>query len=66
MGYGQQQIADLEATINSTDCDLVLIGTPIDLAQLLKIDKPTMRVRYELDEQAPDALRNEVERILEG
>jgi len=66
MGYGQQQIADLEQSINATDCDLVLIGTPIDLAQLLKIDKPTMRVRYELDEAARDALRTEVERILQG
>jgi predicted GTPase len=66
MGYGQQQIADLEATINATDCDLVLIGTPIDLAQLLKIDKPTMRVRYELDEKARDALRTEVERVVKG
>jgi predicted GTPase len=66
MGYGQQQIADLEATINATDCDLVLIGTPIDLAQLLKIDKPTMRVRYDLDEKARDALRAEVERVVKG
>ena len=44
MGYGEQQMADLEATINAVDCDLVLIGTPIDLAKLLKIDKPAMRV----------------------
>lgn len=49
MGYGKKQIADLEATINATPCDLVLIGTPIDLAQLIKINKPALRVSYELD-----------------
>jgi predicted GTPase len=64
MGYGQQQVADLEATIAATDAELVLIGTPIDLGQLLKIDKPSMRVRYELSEAARDALRTEVERVV--
>ena len=49
MGYGDRQIADLEATVNATPCDLVLIGTPIDLAGLIKINKPALRVRYELD-----------------
>ena len=51
MGYGQKQIADLEATINATPCDVVLIGTPIDLSHLLKINKPAIRVTYELREQ---------------
>ena len=64
MGYGEQQMADLEQTINAADCDLVLIGTPIDLSRLLKINKPTMRVRYELAEDARDALRVEIERAL--
>lgn len=50
MGYGDQQQADLEATINASDADLVLIATPIDLARLIKIQKPTLRVRYELQE----------------
>jgi predicted GTPase len=49
MGYGKKQIADLEATINATPCDLVLIGTPIDLAKLIKINKPALRIAYELD-----------------
>lgn len=48
MGYGQQQIADLEATINKTPCDLVLIGTPINLAGLVRINKPAIRIAYEL------------------
>jgi predicted GTPase len=50
MGYGAQQIADLEATINNTDCDTVVIATPIDLQRLIKINKPTVKVDYELQE----------------
>ncbi|MBL7161804.1 MAG: GTPase [Anaerolineales bacterium] len=50
MGYGNEQIRELEQTINSADVDLVIIGTPIDLGHVLKIDKPTQRVRYELQE----------------
>jgi len=50
MGYGDQQTKDLEATINATPCDLVLIATPIDLRHLVKINKPSQRVRYELQE----------------
>jgi predicted GTPase len=48
MGYGDAQIRDLEATINATPCDLVIVATPIDLTRLLKIDHPMARVRYEL------------------
>ena len=48
MGYGDKQIRELEKTINNADVDLVIIGTPIDLAQLMRINKPTQRVRYEL------------------
>ena len=48
MGYGEEQIKELEKTINNADVDLVIIGTPIDLSRLMKIDKPTQRVRYEL------------------
>jgi len=50
MGYGEAQTRDLEATINNADVDLVLIGTPIDLNRILKINKPAQRVRYELQE----------------
>ncbi|MFN2216477.1 MAG: cyclic 2,3-diphosphoglycerate synthase [Anaerolineales bacterium] len=50
MGYGEAQIKDLEATINKADVDLVIVGTPIDLTRVLKIDKPFQRVRYELQE----------------
>ncbi len=48
MGYGETQIRELEETINRADADLVIIGTPIDLRRVLKIDKPSDRVRYEL------------------
>jgi predicted GTPase len=47
MGYGPRQVRDLEETIRRTECDLVLCATPIDLAKVLTIDKPTLRVRYE-------------------
>ena len=50
MGYGRQQMQDLAATIAAVDCDLVLIATPIDLRRVIQIDKPSMRVRYELRE----------------
>lgn len=50
MGYGEAQVRDLEATINRTDCDLVIIATPIDLQRILTINKPAVRVKYELEE----------------
>lgn len=50
MGYGEKQTRDLEATINATDCDAVIIATPIDLRRLVKLNKPATRVTYELQE----------------
>ncbi len=50
MGYGDQQLKDLEKTINNTDCDSVVIGTPIDLNRIIKIKKPNTRVYYDLQE----------------
>ncbi len=50
MGYGEQQLKDLEETINNTDCDSVIIGTPIDLSRVININKPYTRVYYELNE----------------
>lgn len=50
MGYGEQQIRDLEKTIDAADVDMVVIGTPIDLTRVLKINKPSQRVGYSLDE----------------
>ena len=48
MGYSDKQIRDLEATINRVPCDVVIIGTPIDLKRIIKIKKPALRVTYEL------------------
>ena len=50
MGYGDQQVKDLEETINAVDCDAVIIGTPIDLNKIIKINKPAVRVQYALQE----------------
>ena len=50
MGYGKKQIKDLEETINNTPCDVVVSGTPIDLNRVVKVNKPIVRVKYELDE----------------
>jgi len=62
MGYGQQQIRDLEATINRVDCDSIIIATPADIRRLIKFSKPTARVSYELREIAgptiEDSLRS--------
>jgi len=50
MGYGEQQIKDLEATINATECDAVVIATPIDLRRIIKIKHPACQVQYDLQE----------------
>jgi len=50
MGYGEQQIKDLEATINATECDAVVIATPIDLRRIINIKHPACQVQYELQE----------------
>ena len=50
MGYGDEQVRDLEATINATDCDTVVIATPIDLNRIVKIKHPTVKVGYDLQE----------------
>lgn len=50
MGYSEQQLKDLETTINNVDCDSVVIGTPIDLNRIVKINKPSTRVYYDLQE----------------
>ena len=58
MGYGDAQTKDLEDTINASDVDLVIIGTPIDLSRVMKITKPTQRVRYELQEIGQPTLQD--------
>jgi predicted GTPase len=58
IGYSQQQIRDLESTINAVDCDLVLFATPIELTCLLSIGKPVLRVRYEYKDNGSPRLED--------
>ena len=58
MGYGQKQVAELEETINATPCDMVIVGTPIDLRRVLRIEHPAQRVRYELQEVGEPTLED--------
>ncbi|MBI5869065.1 MAG: GTPase [candidate division Zixibacteria bacterium] len=66
MGYGEQQIADLGATINAADVDTVVIATPIDLRRLIKIKKPSVRIRYELQEIGTPNLTEILEEFWQG
>jgi predicted GTPase len=61
MGYGAEQIGELEETINATPCDLVLVATPVDLSRMIEIVHPTQRVRYELQEIGEPTLRQVLE-----
>lgn len=65
MGYGEQQLRDLETTINNTECDAVIIGTPIDLNRIIKINKPTTRVFYDLQEIGKPDLTGILEEFLD-
>ena len=64
MGYGTEQIRDLEATIAAVECDTVVIGTPIDLGRVVKISRPSVRVGYELAEIGRPDLRDALARFL--
>ncbi len=64
MGYGEEQRKDLERTINATDCDSVIIGTPIDLNRIINIKKPNTRVYYDLQEIGEPTLKNVLEDFL--
>jgi predicted GTPase len=58
MGYGDAQMKDLEETINKSDVDMVVVGTPIDLTRVIKLNKPHQRVRYELQEIGQPTLQD--------
>jgi predicted GTPase len=64
MGYGEEQIRELEATINAADADVVVEGTPIDLSRILKVDKPVASVTYELEEVEKGAIEQAVRKAL--
>jgi len=65
IGYGEKQIAELKETIDSTPCDVVVIGTPIDLRRVMTINKPTVRVKYELQVLGPVSLEQVLEEFLQ-
>jgi len=65
LGYGEKQIAELKQTIDRTPCDVVVIGTPIDLRRVMAIDKPTVRVKYELQVLGPVSLEQILEEFLQ-
>ena len=64
MGYGAEQVRDLEATIAAVPCDAVVSGTPIDITRVLSVDEPLTRARYELREREPGQLEAAVRRAL--
>ncbi len=63
MGYSPQQIKELEETINRTDCDAVIIGTPVDLRKVIKINKPSVRAVYDIEEIGRPNLSDVLERL---
>jgi predicted GTPase len=65
IGYGEKQIAELKETIDRTPCDVVVIGTPIDLRRVMTINKPTVRVKYELQVLGPASLEQVLEDFLQ-
>ncbi len=66
MGYGGEQVRDLGATIDKVPCDVVVIGTPIDLRRVVAIEKPTVRVSYELQEIGEPTLAPILEKLFAG
>jgi predicted GTPase len=64
MGYGEDQVRELEETIRRTPADVVVIGTPVDLTRVMKFDRPVLRVRYELREIVPGRIEQAVKHIL--
>lgn len=65
MGYSSQQIKDLEKTINATEAEVVVIGTPIDLRRIIKIEKPSTRVGYELQVLGHPDLEDVIRKVLD-
>jgi predicted GTPase len=65
MGYGEAQMAELAETLNAVDADVVLAGTPIDLTRVLTLDKPVVRVRYDLEQASGPSLDELIEPVLQ-
>jgi predicted GTPase len=65
VGYGKEQVKELEMTINKTPCDVVLIGTPIDLRRVLQINKPAVSAQYNLEELGSPTLEDVLKKLLQ-
>ena len=66
MGYGDEQVEELQTTINAVPCDVVVAGTPIDITRIIEVNKPIVRARYDLGEVGAGRLRAHIERIFQG
>lgn len=66
MGYGDEQIKELEKTINNSPCEVVVVGTPINLLKLIKINKPAVRVKYELKDVGTPNLKQIIKQFLKN
>jgi predicted GTPase len=66
VGYSEEQVSDLEKTINAVDCDVVLFATPINLKRILKIEKTALRVRYGYKDASTPTLKEVVQRRLKN
>ena len=64
MGYGDQQVKDLEDTINAADADIVVEGTPIDLKRIISVNKPIANIGYELEEIEPGVIEEMVAQVV--
>ena len=66
MGYGDEQVNELQETINATPADVVVEGTPINLKRIITVNKPIATVTYELEELEPGVIETMVRSVLEG
>jgi len=66
VGYSEKQIAELKGTIDATPCDVILVGTPVDLRRIMRLDKPVARVKYDLQVLGPICLEGIVDNFLRG
>ena len=64
MGYSKEQIKELEETINKTPCNVVLIATPVNLKNIIHINKPCVRVRYDIEDAGEPTLKDVVKGFL--
>jgi predicted GTPase len=63
MGYSPKQVKELEETVDAVPCDLVIVATPIDLRRVMRIGKPSQRVRYELQEIGAPTLEDAMKMV---